>query len=140
LTNREAEHPGQPSTRRQDDSHFPVHERRWCEPGRLRENDRPPGPVARSADFPRRARSRSNAVGSDHEIRGEHREKTFEVTAAQSREEGVNNSALAAEIGAGNRPRPLHATARAASCLAAAGERPTIGAISSKGTANSLTV
>lgn len=55
---REAEHPEQPSTRNEDDSHRTVHERRSCEPGTSREGERAlsPGPRAalRPAPRPRR--------------------------------------------------------------------------------------
>ena len=73
----------------------------------------------------------------------EHREKRVEVTAARGGKEGVDDFSLAGEIGVGNRgrsvPPPAPCTrrrARLASCRAAVGVRPTIGAISSKGTAN----
>ena len=53
------------------------------------------------------------------------------------REEGIDHLALAGEIGIGAGAAPCtRRRARLASCRAAVGERPTIGAISSKGTAN----
>jgi hypothetical protein len=121
-----------------------VDERRLCEPGAPGEGA---GHGRRAADLRRRARGHGCAVGAQHDVRVEHREQRGEVAGAGGGEEGVDHCSLAGEIGVDHRPLPgaigvgrqgharTRRRARLASCRAAAGERLTIGAISSKGTA-----
>ena len=85
----------------------------------------------------RRLRQRAD-VGAQHDVRVEHREQRLEVAVARGGEERVDHLALACRD---RRPASVVAPwtrrrARLASCRAASGERSTIGAISSKGTAN----
>jgi hypothetical protein len=75
-------------------------------------------------------------VSSEHDVRIEYREQRLEVTAAGGREKGVDSFPLAGEIGVGNRAAPDRRRGRLASCRTGAGERPKIGAISSKDTSN----
>ena len=67
--------------------------------------------------------------------RDQHCEQAFEVALAGGLDEGVDDFLLA-EIGVRRGRRTLRRLAWLANCLAASGVRPTIGAISSKGTAN----
>ena len=68
----------------------------------------------------------------------EDRDQRIEVAAVRRSEERLDDFPLAADVGSGagaSFPRTRR-RARLASCLVAAGERPTIGAISSKGRSN----
>ena len=77
------------------------------------------------------------AVDAQHDLGVEHSEQRLEVALAGGGEERVDELALAGESvsGSGVAPRTRR-RARLASCRVAAGERSTIGAISSNGTAN----
>src|SRR3990170_1577312 len=68
----------------------------------------------RTVDLPRRAHFHVCAVGSEHDVWVEHREKRLEVTLARGGQEGVDDFSLAGAIGVGSRGRPLHPAARAA--------------------------
>ncbi len=64
--------------------------------------------TAAVADLPGRSRRHGTAVGSEHDVRVEHREQLLEVTAARGGEEGIDDRSLLAEIRIGNRGRSLH--------------------------------
>jgi hypothetical protein len=111
---REAEYAPRPPARSPHESHGSVHERRLCGPGTPREGV---GHGRRTADLTRCARMHGRAVGSEHDVWVEHREKRVEVTAARGSKEGVDNFSLAGDI-VGNRDGSLHPAACAvASCL-----------------------
>ena len=61
-----------------------------------------------------RRRGADAAVGSQHDVRVEHRDQRLEVAVAGGGEEGVDDFALAGEIGVGHRGRSLHPAPRAA--------------------------
>jgi hypothetical protein len=76
-------------------------------------------------------------IGTHDHVGIEHLEQRLEIAAAGRGEEGVDNLPLARDVEFGGGIGVLHARrARLASWRAAAGLRPTIGAISSNGTAN----
>ena len=79
-----------------------------------------------------RARPHGRVVGAKHDVGVEHRQERVEVAATGRREEGLDDLPPSRQIDLGNRAGPLYA-AWLASCLAAAGDRPTMGAISSNG-------
>ena len=68
----------------------------------------------RTADFPRGAHLHGFSVGSEDDVRVEHREKRIEVTAPRGGEEGVDDFSLTGEIAVGHRGRSLHSAAGAA--------------------------
>jgi hypothetical protein len=73
----------QPSTRSHDDTHGPVHERQLCEPGTSREGECLLSHSRCVADLVRFACRHSSTVNSNHNIRGEHRQKRLKVTVAR---------------------------------------------------------
>jgi len=76
-------------------------------------------------------------VDPKHDLRVEHREECLHITAPRGGDERIDDLSLAGEIGVGTLAEPrIRRRARLASCRAAAGVLPTIGAISSKGIAN----
>lgn len=76
-------------------------------------------------------------VGAEHHVRVERRDQRLKVPVAGGRQEGAHHLLLAGQIGVRSRGRPwTRWRARLAACRAAAGLRPTIGAIWSKGTPN----
>jgi len=83
----EAEYDARPAARRPDSSGGSVHEGRLSGPST-------PGEGAdhrrRAADLPRRARLHGCAIGPEHDVWVEHREKRVEVTIARGREEGAD--------------------------------------------------
>lgn len=67
----------------------------------------------------------------------QHRDQGLEVTRVRGRQERPDDLPLTAQVGVRRRGRPCtRRRARLASCRVAVGVRPTIGAMSSKGTAN----
>ena len=100
---RDAERPKQPSTRGQDGAHRTVDERRPCELRAPRKGDRLPGPDPRTVDLARCARR--HGVGTNHDVRIEHRDERVEVTGARGCEERVDDLSLTGELGVGNRGR-----------------------------------
>ena len=110
----------------------------WVEQAEVREDHGP-------ARHGRRAAHRAGGaggdrdgplVGPDHDVGVEHGEQGLEVAVARGGQEGVDHFALALEVGVGDGLLALDAPAGAAGQLAGRlGERSTIGAISSKGTA-----
>jgi hypothetical protein len=97
-----------------DDSRSSVHERRSCELDKRRESERLLGNGPRTAELPRCARRHGTAVGSDHNLWIENRQKCVEVTAARGSEESIDNFSLTGEIGIGSLGRSSHSAARAA--------------------------
>ena len=71
----------------------------------------------RTVDLPRRAHFHVCAVGSEHDVWVEHREKRLEVTLARGGQEGVDDFSLAGAIGVGNRGRSLYPAAGPAGVL-----------------------
>ena len=101
------------------------------------EGDRLASHVGRSADDLRRADRHGAGVGPEDDVRVQHLEQCVEVALARGGEERVEDLALGVEVGVGDRALALDPAARAARELARrSGERSTIGAISSNGTAN----
>jgi hypothetical protein len=92
----EVQYHKEPSTRGHDDPHGAVHEHRSRGPGASYE--RHPGHGRRTADLPRCVRRQGGAVGSEHDVRVEHRDKRVEVSIARGGEEGVDDFSLAGEI------------------------------------------
>src|SRR3954447_14370298 len=82
VLDREAEGEEQLSTRGYDDAHPAVDERRSCESCPPRGGERLFRHGSSTAELCRRARWYSGAVGSAHDVGGEHREERLEVTAA----------------------------------------------------------
>ena len=128
---------GRPPVRPHEAAASPFDERRLAQPGPAPTN------VSATAAAPRTSRVGAHrlhrgGVGPEHDVRVEHREQRVEVAAARGGEEGVDDlRAGGLRSGSPRRPAPCtRRRARLASCRAAVGERPTIGAISSNGTAN----
>jgi hypothetical protein len=111
---------GRPSALNPHQSRGSVHQRRLCGPGAPREGV---GHGRRTADLSRSAHLNGCAVGSEHDVWVEHREKRLEVTAARGSEEGVDDLSLTGEIGVGDRGRSLHPAACAAGELPCRGRR-----------------
>src|SRR5215207_7628051 len=136
IPDREAEYHKEPSTRSHDDSRGSVDERRSCGPGSPL--SRPPGRGWRTMYLPRCrcAHSHGTAVCSEHDVRVEHRDKRVEVSASrEAARKASTASRWRVRSASGTMSAPCtRRRARLASCLAALGERPTMGAISSKGT------
>ena len=135
---REAHHrDGRPS-RRHDHARGAVHQRRAHERATSRrEHERLRATAARAADH-RRARRAAHRRRRAARRRGRApraaRRSRRRATAARN---ASTTSRWRREVGVGTRVAPCtRRRARLASCRAAAGVRPTIGAISSKGTAN----
>jgi hypothetical protein len=108
----EVQYHKEPSTRGHDDTHGAVHERRTRGPGTSYE--RPPGHGRCTVDLPRYARRQGGAVGSEHDVRVEHRDKRVEVSIARGGEEGVDDLSLAGVIRLVRSICSPHASARAA--------------------------
>ena len=72
----------------------------------------------------RRARGAGRAVGSQHDVRVEHREQRVEVAAAGGGEEGVDDVSLAGEIGVEDQSAPVSPTRPMHPAAGAAGELP----------------
>jgi hypothetical protein len=83
---REAEYDTRPSAWSPHGSRGSVHKRRLCGPGMPREGL---GHGRRTTDLARCACLHGCAVGSEHDVRVEHREKRVEVTASRGSEEGA---------------------------------------------------
>ena len=83
------------------------------------------------------ARGHGGGIGADHHVGIEHGEQRGEIVAARGGEEGRHDLALARAVGLRRRGLPCtRRRARLASWRAAAGERPTTGAMSSNGRLN----
>ena len=106
----EVQYHKEPSTRGHDDTHGSIHERRSRGPGTSYE--RPPGHGGRTADLPRCDRRQGGTVGSEHDVRIEHRDKRVEVSIARGGEEGVHDLSLAGEILVVRSVRSPHAAPR----------------------------
>src|SRR5829696_470094 len=120
---REAHYRKRPSTLKHDGSCGSVNARRSYEGGEPREDERLLSHVLRTAHLPRCARRYATAVGSEHDVRVEHRDERFKVPVSCGSEEGVYDFSLAGEIGVRNIGRSLHAAACAARELPCCGRR-----------------
>jgi hypothetical protein len=85
---------------------------------------------------PGRSRTARAEVGSQDNLGVEQGDQCDEVTTAGCQEEGINDRALTSEVGVGDVCALTRRRALLASCLAAVGDRPTMGAISSNGSSN----
>src|SRR5215217_5540235 len=108
---REAHYRKRPSTLKHDGSCGSVNARRSYEGGEPREGERLLSHVLRTAHLPRCARRHATAVGSEDDVRVEHRDERFKVPVSCGSEEGVYDFSLASEIGVRNIGRSLHAAA-----------------------------
>ncbi len=87
-----------PPTWSHDDSRASVHERRSYERREPRKGERLAGHGGRTANHHRGRRTQDTAVGSQHDIGVEHRDKRVEVTVAGGGEEGVDHFSLAGPL------------------------------------------
>src|SRR6266545_3825113 len=121
FRHREAHDRKRLSTCDDDQSRGSVHQRRMGEPGPPREAQRLLGHGPRTAYLPRCARGRGTEIGSEHDVRVEHRDQRVEVAVARGGEEGVDDRPLAGGVGVGNRGSALHPPAGPAGELARRG-------------------
>src|SRR5215470_2287118 len=111
IEERAAKHTKYMSARRPDQSHLSVNQHGLYSTRKLsRECDRSLRPIPCATNLPRRSRTGSGFIDSDHNIGIKHRDQTFKITAAQSVEERVNDPSLLHEASLGNRWRTLNAT------------------------------
>src|SRR5260221_6960400 len=99
VPHRETQEEHQPPTRGHNESHCSVHEHRSCELGTSCEL---PGHPRCTTDLPCRACRHGCAVGSEHDVRVEHRQQRVEGTFARGGEESINYFSLVGEIGVGD--------------------------------------
>ena len=90
-----------------DDSGDSVHHPRLRAVGDPGEGERLPGHGRRAVDLRQSACGHGAAVGAEHHVGGEDGEERGEVTAARGGQEGVDDLALAGQIGIGTGAAPV---------------------------------
>src|SRR5262249_11001274 len=111
IDERAAKHTKYASARGPDQSHLSLDQHGLYSTRKLsRECNRSLRPTPCAANLPRRSRTGSGFINSDHNIWIKHRDQTLKITATQSVEEGVNDPPLLHEASLGNRWRTLNAT------------------------------
>jgi hypothetical protein len=88
----------QPSTRSHYQSHISIHQSRLYESCQTRERDRTLGPVRRTANLSRCAKSPNSRIQPNYHLWIEYSEKPFKVTRAQRMQKRIHHFALPVKI------------------------------------------